>query len=126
MVDESLAPRTDAAIRVSMSRTDFAPDPAVLDTCRTMFERDDALYLDGFLDLPLLASLQGVLRRGRFAVQTIANVGEILVENPNLASRALNLVLQRQEIFAWLHSVTGCGPLRGVDGRVLRSCFGLA
>lgn len=91
---------------------------------RASFAERHALLCRPGLDPELLAMLSVVCARARFSPRPVEGLGHRHVETPALAGAAIQLALNRKELKDWLSSVTGCGSLSHIEGRVVQSRAG--
>lgn len=87
---------------------------------QSQFTRFRAVACADVVQPSLLANLQRTCNSGGF-ISDQAEPGHREVESPQRASRALNLALNRAPLLRWLEQVSGCGPLRAIEGRVVQT-----
>jgi len=104
-------------VAVGAQHTDIVGDPSEV---AESFARYRAVALSGLLDPAFLQTLLRICGRAHFVRDTETDVAQRERETPGIAGGALALALKRQNLFAWLDQVTGCGPLHGTFGRVMQ------
>lgn len=87
---------------------------------RQDFQRLRALSVPDILEHQLLRQVQSVLATTEFSPRTLPALGRQDVGQQDRASGILNFVLARPALYRWLEQVTGCGPIGGIDGSVMR------
>ncbi len=88
---------------------------------RAAFARSRALVLPDVLEPGLLRSVMAACDRASFASDHVEHLGHREVERPPLAGTALLLALRRPQLFRWLEAISGCAPITGVEGRIVRT-----
>jgi hypothetical protein len=90
-------------------------------SARDEFARTCALVCHRALDPALEARLTAACDRAAFVSDHVEGLGHRTIEQPALAGRMLTLLLHREPLFRWLERVTGCAPIRAVEGRVVQT-----
>lgn len=88
---------------------------------RDEFDRTCALVCHRALDPALEARLTSACERAAFESDHVEGLGHRTIEQPPLAGRMITLLLHREPLFRWLERVTGCDPIRAVEGRVVQT-----
>jgi len=94
--------------------------PDVVDA-RAEFTRSRTLVCPDLLEPGLLRAIIGACNRAAFAPDHVEHLGHREVERPPVAGTALLLALRRPPVFRWLEALSDCGPITGVEGRIVRT-----
>lgn len=94
------------------------PDEA---TAKAAFAETCAFVWRDAFAAPLFARLTALCGRSGFTSDHVEGLGHREIEEPPLAGTAIILALTRPVLFRWLERVTGCAPIRGIDGRVVQT-----
>ncbi len=104
-------------IVIDRTRPAIAADP--IEWPQT-FAEHRALNLRGFIAPPFLSTLQAICARADFQLDPVRDSPHRTREAPDIAGRAITVLISSDEVRAWLENVSMRGPLRHVYGRVLR------
>lgn len=107
-------------LNIAMTATHLQDNPAELARLDQQFKTAHAITLENVLEPGLLAKLQSMLVSTAFFPRTLPEIGVQEVGDQDRASSILNLVLGRPGLYRWLEQLTGCGPIGGVEGSVMR------
>lgn len=118
MLTEENRPVTCGVVSArAFTRLGSAGDEAAL---AARFASSRAIALPGFLAPELLQQLARLWQAAEFTPDNIGRVGRRTIETPARTSVALRFALGRRALFRWLEQLTGCRPLNGVTGAVVR------
>lgn len=90
---------------------------------RSVFQKQRALLCRNGIDARLLALLNDFCARVSFVPQQ-TEVGHRTIEAGSVAGNAVQLVLNRSPFKKWLEEITGCAPLSGIEGKVVKTLPG--
>ncbi|MBU1324637.1 MAG: 2OG-Fe(II) oxygenase [Alphaproteobacteria bacterium] len=126
MSDHGCAPDPEAPARPpshhdTPSLAAFQTDLPPTSGAREGFARHRAIVCPGLLESGLLARLVAACDRATYISDPVAGLGNREVERPAVVGTAISLALRRPALLGWLEDVTGCGPLAGVEGRVVQT-----
>ena len=85
------------------------------------FSRQRGILLEDAIDRSFLTLLLALVERATFVSDTVPLLGHRGIESPPLAGAAISLALKRPNLLRWIETVTGCGPLGSVEGRIVQT-----
>jgi hypothetical protein len=92
-------------------------------TAKSLFQQQRALLCRGGIDAPLLAMINNYCARASFVPQQ-TEVGHRTIEAGSAIGNAVQLILNRSPFKKWLEEITGCAPLAGIEGRIVKTLPG--
>lgn len=110
--------QTDSGLRIGAARTTIADDAAALARTRAELARDAAISVVPAWEDGLLERLLRICREAAFVPETIGRIGSRTIEEHDVAGRLIRFLLERPAFLEWAATVTGCEPLRHVDGLI--------
>jgi 2OG-Fe(II) oxygenase superfamily len=93
------------------------------EVARSLFQKQRALLCRGGIDASLLALLNSFCARASFVPQQ-TEVGHRTIEAGPVTGSAVQLILNRAPFKKWLEAITGCAPLAGIEGRIVKTLPG--
>ncbi len=114
---EGVATLSPVCVRIGATETSFG-DAA---SAALEFTQTCALVCRGALDPALVARLTTACAKSTFVSDQVEGLGHRMIERPPLAGTMLTLLLHRKPLFRWLETVTGCEPIRAIEGRVVQT-----
>ena len=116
--EDGKSPEAARYVSVGMTTTTF---PADASAAKEQFARFQALHIEQAIEPSYLAALLKTLETSTFVADAPAPGFREVESSPQRAGRLLNLTLNRPELLRWLEDVTGCGPLKTIEGRVVQT-----
>jgi hypothetical protein len=104
---------------VQLARCGFVSH-ADIPALRAQFDTENCLCLRDLIHPELRPLLAAKLGDAQFATKHYDTVGDEFRMAPNLASGALQLMLNDEAVFSWVRRVTGCAPIGCFNGRIYR------
>ncbi len=89
--------------------------------CAAQFAQGRAMLCRSAVAPGFLGRLLALCNGGHFVSDAVEGLGHREVEKPGRAGGALTLALKRAAMTRWLETVTACGPLADVDGRIVQT-----
>ena len=105
---------------ISRSGFSFSGSADDLTRMAAAFRARQSLQISGLLDPPLLRLIQAELTRSEFHTRTHGGIGVETCMESNAVAGLLHFLVNNRDLFRFVESVSGCGPIGCFSGRVYR------